>query len=62
MYVAIECGSALSRGQTVCDYYGRSGFSANAEVALEVDVQAFWSEMLVCLNRAEQSREHMLRL
>jgi inosine-uridine nucleoside N-ribohydrolase len=62
MHVAIECGSALSRGQTVCDFYGRSGFSPNAEVALEVDVQSFWSEMLGCLNRAEQLREHMFRL
>jgi len=62
MHVAIECGSALSRGQTVCDYYGRNGFSPNADVALEVDVQAFWREMLGCLNRAEQAREQMLRL
>lgn len=52
MRVDIECGSALSRGQTVCDFFGRSGRPANCSVALGVDVEAFWAEMLGCLERA----------
>jgi inosine-uridine nucleoside N-ribohydrolase len=57
MHVAIECGSSLSRGQTVCDFYGRSRLSPNADVALETDVTAFWKEMLECLERAEAGYE-----
>lgn len=53
MRVDIECGSHLSRGQTVCDFYNRSGLPPNARVALGTDVAAFWKEMLDCLERAE---------
>ena len=51
--VDIERSSVLSRGQTVCDYYGRSSGKANCKVALKVEVAAFWDEMLECLERAE---------
>jgi purine nucleosidase len=53
MRVDIERGSSLSRGQTVCDFYGRSSEKANCRVALKVDVAVFWDEMLECLERAE---------
>jgi inosine-uridine nucleoside N-ribohydrolase len=57
MRVDIECGSTLSRGQTVCDFFMRSGLPANADVAMETDVAAFWKVMLECLERAESEYE-----
>lgn len=53
MRVDIERSSVLSRGQTVCNYYGRSSGKSNCRVALKVEVAAFWAEMLECLERAE---------
>ncbi len=53
MRVDIERASSLSRGQTVCDFYGRSTKKVNCRLALQVDVAVFWDEMLKCLERAE---------
>jgi len=50
MRVDIERGSLLSRGQTVCDVYGRSKLPANCNVALAVDVHAFWEEMITAVH------------
>lgn len=55
MRVDIECGSLLSRGQTVCDVYGRSGKPANCRVALSTDVQSFWKEMIAAVHAADRS-------
>ena len=54
MRVDIETVSSLSRGQTVCDFYGRSSKPANCFVALSVNVDAFWDDMLLCLELADR--------
>ncbi len=51
MRVDIETTSSLSRGQTVCDFYGRSTKTANCFVALSVNVDAFWEDMILCLEK-----------
>jgi inosine-uridine nucleoside N-ribohydrolase len=50
--VEVECGSALSRGQTVCDYWRSTGRAPNVQVCLGIDVEAFWDMMMACLERA----------
>ena len=50
MRVDIERGSLLSRGQTVCDVYGRSQKPPNARVALSVDVPLFWKHMVAAVH------------
>lgn len=43
MYVSIECGDGVTRGQSVCDRYGHLHAAPNAGVYLEVDGrQAMW--------------------
>ena len=37
MRVDIECESGLTRGETVCDFYGVTGRAPNAEVGVELD-------------------------
>lgn len=54
MHVAVETSAGLCRGQTVCDYYGRSGKHQNVWVQLSVDTEAFWSSMLLAIDRAEK--------
>lgn len=53
MRVDIETRSELSRGQTVCDFYGRSSKTANAYVCLEADIPRFWEVMLQAVNQAD---------
>ncbi len=55
MAVAIETGSALSYGQTVCDQFDlgrRPAAEKNATVALRIDVPAFWRLQLDALAAA----------
>ena len=42
MRVDIERGSDLSRGETVCDFYGVTGRTPNAEVGVELDREGFF--------------------
>jgi inosine-uridine nucleoside N-ribohydrolase len=42
MRVDIECESDLTRGETVCDFYGVTGKPPNAEVGVELDREAFF--------------------
>lgn len=42
MRVDVECESDLTRGETVCDYYGVSGKQPNAEVGVELDREGFF--------------------
>ncbi|HLN63902.1 MAG TPA: nucleoside hydrolase, partial [Symbiobacteriaceae bacterium] len=37
MYVTVDCGPGLTRGQTICDRFGFAGRPANAAVCLEAD-------------------------
>ena len=55
MRVDVECASPLSAGQTVCDVWAqRAGAGgANVNVALAMDVAAFWDLMLSALARAD---------
>jgi inosine-uridine nucleoside N-ribohydrolase len=45
MRVDVECDSELTRGETVCDFYGVTGEPPNAEVGVELDREGF-SELL----------------
>ena len=47
--VAIDTASELSAGRTVCDVYGTTGRSPNADVATELDVDRFWELMVGAL-------------
>jgi pyrimidine-specific ribonucleoside hydrolase len=42
MRVDVECESELTRGETVCDFYGVTGKPPNAEVGVELDRGAFF--------------------
>lgn len=58
LHVAIETTSALSRGQTVCDIFGRTGKAPNCQVAVRVDVDRFWVEMLEAVAQADEWVKH----
>ncbi|HYG59633.1 MAG TPA: nucleoside hydrolase [Symbiobacteriaceae bacterium] len=40
MYVEVDCGWGLTRGQTLCDRFGMTGRPANASVCLQADGEA----------------------
>ncbi len=42
MRVDVECESELTRGETVCDFYGVTGKVPNAEVGVKLDKEAFF--------------------
>jgi inosine-uridine nucleoside N-ribohydrolase len=42
MRVDVECESELTRGETVCDFYGITGKPPNAEVGVELDREGFF--------------------
>lgn len=50
--VEIELNGKLTRGATVVDLYNRNGGAVNAEVALELDFDKFWSMMLEAVEKA----------
>jgi inosine-uridine nucleoside N-ribohydrolase len=43
MRVDVECESELTRGETVCDFYGVGGKPPNAEVGVELDRERFFN-------------------
>jgi inosine-uridine nucleoside N-ribohydrolase len=52
MRVDVECESELTRGETVCDFYGVTGRPPNAEVGVELDREGFFDLLyrsLACL-------------
>jgi inosine-uridine nucleoside N-ribohydrolase len=51
MRVDIECESELTRGETVCDFYGVSGKPPNAEVGVELDREGFFDLLYRVLGR-----------
>ena len=51
MNVEVECGSDLTRGETVCDLHGVTGKPPNAEVGVELDREAFFDLLQDCLER-----------
>ena len=53
MRVDVECESELTRGETVCDYYGVTGEPPNAEVGVELDMEGFFELLYRSLGRLE---------
>ncbi len=51
MRVDVECESELTRGETVCDYYGVTGKPPNAEVGVELDREGFFDLLYRVLGR-----------
>lgn len=51
MRVDVECESDLTRGETVCDYYGVTGKEPNAEVGIELDREGFFDLLYGVLGR-----------
>ena len=42
MRVDVECESELTRGETVCDFYGVTGRPPNADVGVKLNTDAFF--------------------
>lgn len=53
MHVDIEVGSSLTSGQTVCDIWHQSAKPPNADVALKMNVPAFWELIISALHVAD---------
>ncbi len=51
MRVDIECESKLTRGETVCDFYGVTGKRPNAEVGVRLDREGFFDLLYRSLSR-----------
>ncbi len=51
MRVDVECESDLTRGETVCDFYGVTGKKPNAEVGVELDRENFFELLYGVLAR-----------
>ena len=51
MRVDVECESDLTRGETVCDFYGVTGKEPNAEVGVELDREGFFDLLYGALGR-----------
>ncbi len=51
MRVDVECDSELTRGETVCDFYGVTGEPPNAEVGVELDREGFCELLYRTLGR-----------
>src|SRR5918998_762808 len=51
MRVDVECESELTRGETVCDFYGVGGKPPNAEVGDELDRERFFNLLYEVLGR-----------
>jgi len=51
MRVDVECESELTRGETVCDFYGITGKTPNAEVGVELDREGFFELLYRVLGR-----------
>jgi inosine-uridine nucleoside N-ribohydrolase len=51
MRVDVECESELTLGETVCDFYGVTGRSPNAEVGVELDREGFFELLYRTLER-----------
>jgi pyrimidine-specific ribonucleoside hydrolase len=51
MRVDVECKGELTRGETVCDFYGVTGKPPNAEVGVELDRGAFFELLYRVLGR-----------
>ncbi|MCU7728725.1 nucleoside hydrolase [Actinoplanes sp. KI2] len=53
--VLVELGGAYTRGATVVDLHRRTGHSPNADVAVGLDVQAFWRLLMDAVGRLNRA-------
>ncbi|WP_030438495.1 nucleoside hydrolase [Actinoplanes subtropicus] len=53
--VAVELAGAYTRGATVVDLHRRTGRTPNAEVAVGLDVAAFWRLLMDAVGRLDQA-------
>jgi inosine-uridine nucleoside N-ribohydrolase len=51
MRVDVECESELTRGESVCDFYGVTGKPPNVEVGVELDREGFFDLLYRVLGR-----------
>jgi inosine-uridine nucleoside N-ribohydrolase len=51
MRVDVECESELTRGESVCDFYGVTGKPPNAEVGVDLDREGFFDLLYRVLGR-----------
>jgi inosine-uridine nucleoside N-ribohydrolase len=51
MRVDVECESDLTRGETVCDFYGVTGRAPNVEVGVDLDREGFFRLLYGALGR-----------
>ena len=51
MRVDVECESDLTRGETVCDFYGLTGKKPNADVGVDLDREGFFELVYGALDR-----------
>ncbi|GLW33733.1 nucleoside hydrolase [Actinoplanes regularis] len=51
--VAVELSGALTRGATVVDLHRRTARSPNADVAVDLDVDAFWRLLMTAVRNAD---------
>jgi pyrimidine-specific ribonucleoside hydrolase len=55
-FVAVETEGRWTRGTTVVDLFGRYDAEPNAEVALELDVDAYWDLVLAAIDTVGHAR------
>jgi purine nucleosidase len=53
--VAVELAGSHTRGATVVDLHGRTGQAPNAEVAVGLDVDAFWRLLMAAVGRLNRA-------
>jgi purine nucleosidase/pyrimidine-specific ribonucleoside hydrolase len=53
--VAVELAGAYTRGATVVDLHGRTGNAPNADVAVGLDVDAFWRLLMNAVGRLDRA-------
>ena len=51
VFVAVETSGEWTSGETVVDWHGVLTTPANARIATELDVEAFWALVLDALRR-----------
>ena len=51
MRVDVECESDITRGETICDFYGVTGRQPNAQVGVELDREGFFDLLYGALDR-----------
>jgi purine nucleosidase/pyrimidine-specific ribonucleoside hydrolase len=55
-FVAVETAGQWTRGTTVVDLYDRYGREPNVDVAMELDVEAYWNLVLSAIDRLGRRR------